>query len=41
MAMVDYRDIVLVAGRDPHPYKGLEDIAQLYSRPDRVGGCDC
>ena len=40
MAMVDYRDIVMVAGSDPYAYKGLEDIAQPYSRPDRDGGCD-
>ena len=40
MAMVDYRDIVMVAGTDPYAYKGLEDIAQPYSRPDRDGGCD-
>jgi phytanoyl-CoA hydroxylase len=40
MAMVDYRDIVLVAGADPYAYKGVEDLARPYSRPDRDGGCD-
>jgi ectoine hydroxylase-related dioxygenase (phytanoyl-CoA dioxygenase family) len=40
MAMVDYRDIVMVAGVDPYGYKGVEDIAQPHSRPDRDGGCD-
>jgi hypothetical protein len=40
MAMVDYRDIVMVAGVDPYAYKGVEDIARPYSRPDRDGGCD-
>ena len=40
MAMADYRDIVMVAGTDPYAYKGLEDIARPYSRPDRDGGCD-
>jgi phytanoyl-CoA hydroxylase len=40
MAMADYRDIGMVAGTDPYAYKGLEDIARPYSRPDRDGGCD-
>ena len=40
MAMVDYRDIVLVAGTDPYAYKGVEDLARPYSRPDKDGGCD-
>jgi phytanoyl-CoA hydroxylase len=40
MAMVDYRDIVMVAGTDPYAYKGVEDLARPYSRPDRDGGCD-
>ena len=40
MAMADYRDIVMVAGVDPYAYKGVEDIARPYSRPDRDGGCD-
>ena len=40
MAMADYRDIVMVAGDDPYAYKGIEDIARPYSRPDRDGGCD-
>jgi phytanoyl-CoA hydroxylase len=40
MAMVDYRDIVMVAGVDPYAYKGVEDVARPYSRPDRAGGCD-
>jgi hypothetical protein len=38
--MVDYRDIVTVAGVDPYAYKNLDDIAQPHSRPDRDGGCD-
>ena len=40
MAMVDYRDIVMVAGVDPYAYKGVEDLARPHSRPDRDGGCD-
>jgi phytanoyl-CoA hydroxylase len=40
MAKVDDRDIVLVAGRDPYAWKGLEDHNRAYVRPDRAGGCD-
>ena len=40
MAIADYRDIVLVAGQDPYAYKGTEDLARSYSRPDKDGGCD-
>jgi phytanoyl-CoA hydroxylase len=39
MGIVDYRDIVLVAGEDPYSYKGIEEIAKPYSRPDKDGGC--
>lgn len=34
----DYRDIVLVAGQDPYPYKGTADLAQPSVRPDGQGG---
>jgi phytanoyl-CoA hydroxylase len=37
---LDYRDIVLVAGRDPYAYKGVTDIAKPHVRPDGEGGCD-
>jgi phytanoyl-CoA hydroxylase len=40
MGMADYRDVVLVAGEDPYAYKGTDDIARPYSRPDKDGGCD-
>jgi phytanoyl-CoA hydroxylase len=40
MAIADYRDIVMVAGEDPYAYKGLEDLARPYSRPEKDGGCD-
>jgi phytanoyl-CoA hydroxylase len=40
MAMVDDRDIVLVAGTDPYAYKGLEERHRAYVRPDRDGGCE-
>ncbi len=39
MAIVDYRDIVMVAGQDPYAYKGTEEIAKPYSRPEKDGGC--
>ncbi|MEU0522175.1 phytanoyl-CoA dioxygenase family protein [Streptomyces niveus] len=40
MAQADFRDVVLVAGRDPYGYKGLTDIRTPRVRPDRSGGCD-
>lgn len=39
MAWADYRDIVMVAGRDPHAYKGLADIANAHVRAAGEGGC--
>ncbi len=39
MAVADYRDIVMVAGRDPFGWKGLEDIAKPSVRPSGEGGC--
>ena len=35
----DYRDIVLVAGRDPYAWKGTEDRAGAHVRPSGEGGC--
>jgi phytanoyl-CoA hydroxylase len=40
MAAADFRDIVMVAGRDPYSYKGLEDVRRPRIRRDRSGGCD-
>ena len=40
MAITDYRDIIMVAGEDPYGWKGFEDLAHPYSRPDKDGGCD-
>jgi ectoine hydroxylase-related dioxygenase (phytanoyl-CoA dioxygenase family) len=31
----DYRDIVMVCGRDPFEQRGLEDLARSYLRPER------
>ena len=39
VAITDYRDIVMVAGKDPYAYKGTEDIAQAHVRADKEGGC--
>lgn len=39
MAIADYRDIVMVAGKDPYAYKGTEDIAEAMVRPSGEGGC--
>jgi len=36
----DHRDIIMVAGSDPHAYKGTPDIVRAYLRKDRDGGCD-
>jgi hypothetical protein len=40
MGMVDYRDVLLLAGEDPDADKGTGNIARPYSRPDKDGGCD-
>jgi ectoine hydroxylase-related dioxygenase (phytanoyl-CoA dioxygenase family) len=39
IATADYRDIVLVAGRDPYGWKGTEDRASAHVRPSGEGGC--
>jgi phytanoyl-CoA hydroxylase len=39
MATADYRDIVMIAGRDPYAYKGLETRASAFVRPSGEGGC--
>lgn len=39
VAITDYRDIVMVAGKDPYGYKGIEDLAKAGVRPDKMGGC--
>lgn len=35
----DFRDIVMVAGKDPYAYKGTVDVTRPHVRPDREGGC--
>ncbi len=39
MALTDYRDIVMIAGKDPFAYKGIVDLAKPHVRPDKMGGC--
>jgi ectoine hydroxylase-related dioxygenase (phytanoyl-CoA dioxygenase family) len=39
IATADYRDIVMVAGRDPYGWKGIEQIASAHVRPSGEGGC--
>lgn len=39
VSTLDFRDIVMVAGKDPYAYKGIEDIKIAEIRPDREGGC--
>jgi phytanoyl-CoA hydroxylase len=39
MAVSDYRDIVMVARKDPYVWKGTEDIAKPMVRPSGEGGC--
>jgi phytanoyl-CoA hydroxylase len=37
--IADFRDIVMVAGRDPYQWKGLEERVGLHVRPSGEGGC--
>ena len=39
MGITDYRDIVLIAGRDPYAWKGVEELAKPFVRPSGEGGC--
>ena len=40
MAMQDYRDIIMVAGKDPYAWKGVDDtVATAHVRPAGDGGC--
>ena len=40
MAKQDYRDIVMIAGRDPYAFAGIEEIAKPSVRPSGEGGCE-
>jgi phytanoyl-CoA hydroxylase len=39
MGRADHRDVVLVAGTDPHAYKGTTEVMRPHVRPDGQGGC--
>jgi chlorinating enzyme len=39
IATLDFRDVVMVAGRDPYAYKGYTNLMQPHIRPLREGGC--
>lgn len=39
VAIADYRDIVMVAGKDPYAWKGTEHVASPHVRPSGEGGC--
>ncbi len=34
-----FRDIVLVAGKDPYAWKGTESVMRPHVRRDKEGGC--
>lgn len=36
----DYRDIIIVAGRDPYAHRGYADLQKPTVRPSGQGGCD-
>lgn len=38
-SILDFRDIVMVAGRDPYAHKGVENISVPHIRPSGEGGC--
>lgn len=40
MATADYRDVVMIAGEDPYPWKHPEDLAAPMVRPSGEGGCE-
>jgi ectoine hydroxylase-related dioxygenase (phytanoyl-CoA dioxygenase family) len=39
IAIADNRDIVMVAGKDPYPWKGIEQRNGAHVRPSGEGGC--
>jgi ectoine hydroxylase-related dioxygenase (phytanoyl-CoA dioxygenase family) len=38
-SVLDFRDIVMVAGTDPYAHKGIENIMTAHIRPSGEGGC--
>ena len=39
MGRLDFRDIIMVTGRDPYGFKGVEDVSKPHVRPSGEGGC--
>jgi phytanoyl-CoA hydroxylase len=39
MATADSRDIIMIAGEDPHAWKGIVEHHQVSVRPSGDGGC--
>lgn len=39
LATADYRDIVMITGKDPYAYKGTQEIASTHVRSTGEGGC--
>jgi phytanoyl-CoA hydroxylase len=39
MALLDHRDIELIAGADPYAHRGTTDLMHPHLRPDGDGGC--
>jgi phytanoyl-CoA hydroxylase len=40
MGTLDYRDIVMVAGKDPYAYKPITNVSRTSVRPSGEGGCE-
>jgi phytanoyl-CoA hydroxylase len=41
MGIMDFRDILMIAGKDPYAWKGVvTDAHNIYVRPSGEGGCD-
>lgn len=38
-AILDHRDVEIVAGTDPYAWRGYEDVHTCHIRPDGKGGC--
>lgn len=39
LGLHDHRDVILVCGKDPYAWKGVEDVMHAHIRPDGEGGC--
>jgi ectoine hydroxylase-related dioxygenase (phytanoyl-CoA dioxygenase family) len=40
MGIQDFRDVFMIAGKDPYAFKGTTDVHNLHVRPSGEGGCD-